>query len=251
MTKAKKAYAKNVVEATIHKEEWVRSKEKHGKLDSKLRGKLKVLGEVAARQESLNKIVTDQSQSVDEIVSEFQTLMKQRKEDKIKCESSANKMSSSVETNIKEIGDYKESICKELQSIKEKAHDISEKFNLTCDAFKQTCNNTYTEMQEVNEKVKQEFSQSHNAMKSISQVPLPDFENKGVENARTARDDVLTELAKVQSDLRRAIRYNFKAWELSIKNKTEAEKQVGWVLGLLVHYFKTLLLDTETTWNQT
>mmetsp|Transcript_2019 Transcript_2019/g.2552 ORF Transcript_2019/g.2552 Transcript_2019/m.2552 type:complete len:138 (-) Transcript_2019:380-793(-) len=137
--------------------------------------------------------------------------MKQRKEDKIKCESSANKMSSSVETNIKEIGDYKESICKELQSIKEKAHDISEKFNLTCDAFKQTYKHTRKEMQKVNEKVEQEFSQSHDAMKTITQVPLPDFENKRVEKARTARDDVLKEMSEVQSDLRKAIQYNFKA----------------------------------------
>lgn len=66
-------------------------------------------------------------------------------------------------------------------------------------------------MQKVNEKVEQEFSQSHDAMKSISQVPLPDFENNGVEKARTARDDVLKELDKVQSDLRKAIRYNLKA----------------------------------------
>lgn len=170
-----------------------------------------MLEEVAAQQESFNKIVTGQSQSVDEIGSEFQTLKKQMKEDKKTCESSANEMSSSVETNLKEIGDYKKSICEELQSIKVKAQDTPETFNLTCDAFKQTYKSTRKEMQKVNEKVEQEFSQSHDAMKTITQVPLPDFENKRVEKARTARDDVLKEMSEFQSDLRKAIRYNLKA----------------------------------------
>lgn len=103
LTKAKKAYAKNVVEATIHKEDWVRSQEKHGKHEAKLRGKLRVLEEVAAKQESLDQVVTDQKQSADEIVSEFQKLREQRKEDKKTCESLTDELSKTVNTNVDRI----------------------------------------------------------------------------------------------------------------------------------------------------